>query len=96
MSKRAIVMATVVGMGVILASAVGGCGVRDSGIAEQPTTSALTAVADATHAPTLFLAPIGDKWGYIDKTGKYVLWFFCIGTTEPEYPAAMLAVAGKP
>ena len=28
-----------------------------------------------------------------DKTGKYVLWFFCIGTTEPEYPAAMLAVA---
>ena len=27
------------------------------------------------------------------KTGKYVLWFFCIGTTEPEYPAAMLAVA---
>jgi hypothetical protein len=30
---------------------------------------------------------------YCDKTGKYVLWFFCIGTTEPEYPAAMLAVA---
>ena len=30
---------------------------------------------------------------YNDKTGKYVLWFFCIGTTEPEYPAAMLAVA---
>jgi hypothetical protein len=28
-----------------------------------------------------------------DKTGKYVLWFFCIGTVEPEYPAAMLAVA---
>ncbi len=28
-----------------------------------------------------------------DKTGKFVLWFFCIGTTEPEYPAAMLAVA---
>ena len=28
-----------------------------------------------------------------DKTHKYVLWFFCIGTTEPEYPAAMLAVA---
>jgi len=30
---------------------------------------------------------------YNDKTGKYVVWFFCIGTTEPEYPAAMLAVA---
>ena len=30
-----------------------------------------------------------------DKTGKSVLWFFCIGTTEPEYPAAMLAVAGS-
>ena len=30
---------------------------------------------------------------YCDKTGKFVLWFFCIGTTEPEYPAAMLAVA---
>jgi hypothetical protein len=28
-----------------------------------------------------------------EKTGKYVLWFFCIGTVEPEYPAAMLAVA---
>ena len=28
-----------------------------------------------------------------DRTGKYVLWFFCICTTEPEYPAAMLAVA---
>ena len=28
-----------------------------------------------------------------DRTGKYVLWFFCIGTVEPEYPAAMLAVA---
>jgi hypothetical protein len=27
------------------------------------------------------------------KTGKYVMWFFCIGTEEPEYPAAMLAVA---
>jgi len=27
------------------------------------------------------------------KTGKYVMWFFCIGTVEPEYPAAMLAVA---
>ena len=30
---------------------------------------------------------------YNDKTGKYVLWFFCIGTTEPQYPAAMLAIA---
>lgn len=30
---------------------------------------------------------------YCDRTGKYVLWFFCIGTVEPEYPAAMLAVA---
>jgi hypothetical protein len=30
---------------------------------------------------------------YNDTTRKYVLWFFCIGTTEPEYPAAMLAVA---
>ncbi|MGA2617390.1 MAG: family 43 glycosylhydrolase [Thermoguttaceae bacterium] len=30
---------------------------------------------------------------YNDQTGQYVLWFFCIGTTEPEYPAAMLAVA---
>jgi hypothetical protein len=30
---------------------------------------------------------------YCDKTGKYVLWFFCIGVAEPEYPAAMLAVA---
>ena len=30
---------------------------------------------------------------YNDKTGKYVMWFFCMGTTEPEYPAAMLAVA---
>jgi hypothetical protein len=28
-----------------------------------------------------------------DRTGKYVMWFFCIGTVEPEYPAAMLAVA---
>jgi hypothetical protein len=30
---------------------------------------------------------------YNDKTGKHVMWFFCTGTTEPEYPAAMLAVA---
>jgi hypothetical protein len=30
---------------------------------------------------------------YSGKTDKYALWFFCIGTTEPEYPAAMLAVA---
>ena len=30
---------------------------------------------------------------YNDKTNKYVLWFFCLGTTEPVYPAAMLAVA---
>jgi hypothetical protein len=30
---------------------------------------------------------------YNDRTRKYVMWFFCIGTTEPEYPAAMLAVA---
>jgi hypothetical protein len=37
-----------------------------------------------THRPNVL---------YCDKTGKYVLWFFCIGTTEPEYPAAMLAVA---
>jgi hypothetical protein len=28
-----------------------------------------------------------------NRTGKYVMWFFCIGTVEPEYPAAMLAVA---
>ena len=28
-----------------------------------------------------------------DKTGKYVMWFFCIGTTEEQYPAPMLAVA---
>lgn len=30
---------------------------------------------------------------YNDTTNQYVLWFFCIGTVEPEYPAAMLAVA---
>jgi len=28
-----------------------------------------------------------------ERTGSYVMWFFCIGTVEPEYPAAMLAVA---
>jgi len=28
-----------------------------------------------------------------DGTGMYVMWFFCIGTVEPEYPAAMLVVA---
>ena len=28
-----------------------------------------------------------------ERTNKYVMWFFCVGTTEPEYPAAMLAVA---
>jgi hypothetical protein len=30
---------------------------------------------------------------YNDRTGRCVLWFFCIGTVDPEYPAAMLAVA---
>ena len=30
---------------------------------------------------------------YNEATRKYVMWFFCIGNAQPEYPDAMLAVA---
>jgi beta-xylosidase len=35
---------------------------------------------------------------YNEKTKKYVMWFFCIGTDSPVYPAMMMgvAVADKP